>query len=148
MTVKKLCQLLLRSHRKNSLRHDCLTVADTGKMFFFLCWQKSTTVMFIVEEWCHVPGIRHMIPCFSFFILLDVEVLWFLYSNGTMYYYRLCRQKSTNNITGSNLRVLHYTKKDFFSKCEQVRRKLLIFGHIYWRSPDRKTSFLCSAGWI
>ena len=31
--------------------------------FFVLCWQDSSTVMFTVEEWCHVPGIRHMIPC-------------------------------------------------------------------------------------
>ena len=33
--------------------------------FFFLCWQKSSTVMSTVKESCHVPGIRHMIrSCF------------------------------------------------------------------------------------
>ena len=34
--------------------------AVPGKIFF-LCWQNSSTMMFTVEESCHVSGIRHMI---------------------------------------------------------------------------------------
>ena len=59
----------------NSGWQDYLSVAGTivqqslaplfnshGQDFFlFLCWQNSSTVMFIVEESCHVPGIRRMI---------------------------------------------------------------------------------------
>ena len=55
---------------------DCLIVTGTivrqllawlfnsngQDFFFFLCWQNSSTMMFTVEESCHVPGIRHMIP--------------------------------------------------------------------------------------
>ena len=59
----------------NSGWQDYLSVAGTivqqslaplfnshGQDFFlFLCWQNSSTVMFIVEESCHVPGIGRMI---------------------------------------------------------------------------------------
>ena len=46
----------------NSYWHDSSTMAVTVKIFsFFLCWHNSWTVMFTVEESCHVPGIRHMI---------------------------------------------------------------------------------------
>ena len=33
-----------------------------------------------------------------------------------------------------------FSIKDFFSKCDQIRRKRQ-FGHIYWRNPEWKTSF-------
>ena len=47
----------------NSGWHDSSTI--TVKIFFFfISWQNSSTVMFTVEEQCHVPGIRHMIPIF------------------------------------------------------------------------------------
>ena len=38
--------------------------------FLFLCWQNSSTVMFIVEESCHVPGIRHMIQAAKTYLKL------------------------------------------------------------------------------
>ena len=41
---------------------------------------------------------------------------------------------------------LHKSKgflKGFFSKCDQIRGNCE-FGHIYWRNPSWKTSFLCS----
>ena len=47
--------------------HYCSTVTGTiaqqlPARFYFLCWQNSSTVKITVEELCHVPGIRHMIP--------------------------------------------------------------------------------------
>ena len=52
----------------------------------------------------------------------------------------------------SLLNIFHCTKmkfliKDFFSKCDKIRRKPRIFGHIYWRNPEWKTSFFvqCSS---
>ena len=35
---------------------------------------------------------------------------------------------------------MKFSIKDFFSKCDQIRRFLQI-GHIYWRNPLWKTSF-------
>ena len=49
----------------NSNWHDSSTVAGTI-FFFFLYWHNSSAVMFTVEESCHVPGIRQMIPWFHF----------------------------------------------------------------------------------
>ena len=46
----------------NSHWHNSLAVADTIlQQYFFLLQQNSSTVMFTVEELCHVPGIRQMI---------------------------------------------------------------------------------------
>ena len=39
-----------------------LFISNGQDFFFFLCWKNSSTVKFTVEESCHVPGIRHMIP--------------------------------------------------------------------------------------
>ena len=35
---------------------------------------------------------------------------------------------------------MKFSIKDFFSKCDQIRRKLR-FDHIYWRNPSWKTLF-------
>ena len=70
-TIQQSLVRLLNSHW-----HDCLSVtgtilqqwlarffiSDGQYFFFFLCCQNSSTVMFTVEESCHVPGMRHMIP--------------------------------------------------------------------------------------
>ena len=38
---------------------------------------------------------------------------------------------------------MKFSIKGFFSKCDQIRRKLRS-GHIYWRNPNAKLHFLCS----
>ena len=49
----------------NSRWHDSSTFISTipqqSLAAFFLCWQSSSTVIFTVEESCHVPGIQHKI---------------------------------------------------------------------------------------
>ena len=59
------------------------------------------------------------------FVRWTMWILWAIESNCTV-------QKMKFSIT------------DLFSKCDQIRRKLPIWSHIYWRNPWRKTSFLCS----
>ena len=68
----------------NSYWHDCSTVAgmivqqslawlvnrhlqDSSAVmiiFLLLCWHDSSIVVFTVEELCHAPEIRHLIPVF------------------------------------------------------------------------------------
>ena len=40
--------------------------------------------------------------------------------------------KHTQTITAQNMK---FSIKNFFSKCDQIRRKLKKFEHIYWVNP-------------
>ena len=71
MTLQQSLAQLFNSHWHNSstvtgtiLQPLLAQFFNSGRQdfFFFLCWQNSSTVMFTVEELCHVPGMRHMIP--------------------------------------------------------------------------------------
>ena len=60
----------LQARMFNRHWHDCLAV--TGKIFSFLYWQNFSSVIFTVEESCHVPGIQYMIQIRS-------NTFWYMY---------------------------------------------------------------------
>ena len=55
-----------------------------------------------------------------------------------------------NGLQSSNLDTLHkkmkFLIKDFFSKCDQIRRKLLFWSHLLEKFLIENFIFLCSDG--
>ena len=74
-----------------------------------------------------------MQPTASIVSLIQTTVL-----NFTKLYHILAFLKANNMITLH--KKMKLSIKDFFSKCDQIRRKLR-FGHIYRGNAYRKTSF-------
>ena len=58
--------------------------------------------------------------------------------------YRSFFKNTQETVVNGTAQKMKSSIKDFFSKCDQIRRKLR-FGHIYWRNPKWKTSFFCAA---
>ena len=48
------------------------------------------------------------------------------------------------NITSVTTQKIKFPIKDFFSKCDQIRRKLRIWSHLLKKSLTENFNFLCS----
>ena len=57
------------------------------------------------------------------------------------------RVKAQVNHSHCIAQKIKFSSKDFFNNCDQIRRFLRGFGHIYWRIRNGKFHFLCSVDW-
>ena len=87
------------------------------------------------ESWKSALSWRKGPNHIKFSISSDLIMLFMDTEDPNLYFVHSLSSKYWISVSYFTAQKTEFSIKNFFSKCDQIRRKLIGFGHIYWRNP-------------